>query len=54
MAGSGKLITDASKNVWTIAGGQIAVNRHADTTTSGVVEFAYVNGVVWQEVHLFF
>lgn len=43
-------ITDASGNLWTItAGGQVAVNGTADTTTSNVIELAYVNGSVWQE-----
>jgi hypothetical protein len=49
-AGSTAAITDASGNVWTItSGGQVAVNGTADTTTSYVIELAYVNGVIWQE-----
>jgi hypothetical protein len=49
-AGSVSAITDASGNKWTItAGGQVAVNGVADTTTSGVVEIAYEKGLVWQE-----
>ena len=43
-------IVDASGNKWTItAGGQVATNGIADTTTSGVIELAYVNGTIWQE-----
>ncbi|MGD0108660.1 MAG: hypothetical protein ABSC06_32165, partial [Rhodopila sp.] len=50
LAGSAAAITDASGNAWTItAGGQVAVNGVADTTTMGVIELAYENGLVWQE-----
>ena len=43
-------ITDSTGHKWTItAGGQVAVNGVADTTTSGVIELAYVNGTIWQE-----
>ena len=50
LAGSTGAITDASGNAWTItAGGQVATNGIADTTTAGVVELAYVNGTIWQE-----
>ena len=46
----GPAITDASGNSWTLtAGGQVAVNGVADTTTSGVIELAFVSGDVWQE-----
>src|SRR5208282_4281084 len=31
------------------AGGQVAVNGVADTTTKGVVELDYTKGLVWQE-----
>ena len=49
-AGSIAAITDASGNQWTItAGGQVAVNGVADTTTNGVIELAYENGLIWQE-----
>jgi hypothetical protein len=49
-AGSVSAITDASGNKWTItAGGQVAVNGVADTTTAGVVVLAYEKGLVWQE-----
>ncbi len=49
-AGSTAAITDASGNTWTItAGGQVAMNGTADTTTANVTELAYVNGEVWQE-----
>jgi hypothetical protein len=52
-AGSGGSIRDASGNVWTInAAGQVTINGQADTTTSNVIELAYVNGIVWQEVPL--
>src|ERR1700742_1139409 len=48
--GTAGSITDARGNKWTItAGGQVAVNGVADTTTKGVVELAYVNGTIWQE-----
>ena len=50
LAGSTGAITDASGNAWTItAGGQVAINGKADTTTGSVVELAYVNGMIWQE-----
>jgi hypothetical protein len=50
LAGSVAAITDASGNTWTItAGGQVAVNGVADTTTANVTELAYVNNEVWQE-----
>ena len=50
IAGSTRTISDASGNKWTItSGGLVAVNGATDTTTSGVVELAYVNGTVWQE-----
>jgi hypothetical protein len=48
--GSTAAITDASGNLWTInAADQVAVNGTADTTTGGVIEIAYVNGLVYQE-----
>ena len=50
LAGSTGAITDGSGNRWTItAGGQVAINGNADTTTAGVVQLAYVNGTIWQE-----
>ena len=50
LIGSAAAITNAAGEKWTItAGGQVAVNGVADTTTSGVIEIAYVNGLVWQE-----
>ena len=50
VTGATGAIVDASGNTWTItSGGQVAVNGVADTTTSGVVELAYVNGTIWQE-----
>ena len=50
LAGSSAAITDASGNAWTItAGGQVAVNGVADTTTNGVIELAYEKGLIWQE-----
>ena len=49
-AASGSAITDANGNKWTItAGGQVAINGVADTTTAQVTELAYVNGTIWQE-----
>jgi hypothetical protein len=50
--GSTASITDAATppNIWTInAADQVAVNGVADTTTGGVTEIAYVNGLVYQE-----
>ena len=42
-------ITDAAGNVWGIdSAGQVTIDGVADTTTSQVVELAYVNGLVWQ------
>jgi hypothetical protein len=50
-AGSGGSLTDAQGNKWTItAGGQVAKNGVADTTTSNVNLIAYVNNQLWQEV----
>ena len=50
VTGTASAITDASGNKWTItSGGQVAINGTADTTTSGVIELAYVNGTIWQE-----
>ena len=50
VTGATGTITDGSGNVWTItAGGQVAVNGVADTTTRNVIELAYVMGTVWQE-----
>ena len=43
-------ITDTSGRNWTItAGGQVAINGVADTTTANVIELAYVNATIWQE-----
>jgi hypothetical protein len=50
VTGTTKAIVDASGNKWTItAGGQVAVNGVADTTTAHVIELAYVNQTIWQE-----
>jgi hypothetical protein len=50
LKGSTAAIIDATGNKWTItAAGQVAINGTADTTTSGVIELAYVNGTIWQE-----
>jgi hypothetical protein len=50
MAGSTSVLTDAGGNRWSItAGGQVAVNGVADTSTAHVTELAYVGGTVWQE-----
>lgn len=41
--------TDNQLNVWTItAAGTIAINGLVDSVTHGVVELAWVNGVIWQ------
>jgi hypothetical protein len=48
-AASTQGITDAKGNVWTIKGGQVAVNGVADATTANVKELAFVKGKVWQE-----
>lgn len=51
----GPAITDATGNVWTLnAAGQVSVaapnqSTLADTSTSNVIELAYVSGLVWQE-----
>jgi hypothetical protein len=46
----GPQIVDASGNVFTLTQGkQVAVNGVADTTTSQVIETAYVNRQVWYE-----
>ena len=50
MAGSTDAITDAHGNIWTIVNGQVAVNGGVDTVTRSVIELAYVNGQVWQEI----
>ena len=42
-------ITDASGNMWSIAGGQVTLNGVVDPTTANVIELAYVNGQIWQE-----
>jgi hypothetical protein len=48
--GSTAAIVDAGNNKWTItAGGRVAVNGSADTTTANVTELTYVNGTIWQE-----
>jgi hypothetical protein len=48
--GTAGTIIDASGNQWTIiAGGQVEINGVADATTKGVIELAYVNGIIWQE-----
>jgi hypothetical protein len=50
LPGSSGAILDASGNKWTItAGGQVAINGKADTTTAKVGELAYVNGKSWQQ-----
>jgi hypothetical protein len=48
-AGSGRSITDSSGNVWTVAGGQVALNGVADGTTGRVIALAYEDGKIWQE-----
>lgn len=46
-------IIDANGNAWTLQastnGLQVAVNAVPDTTTSQVVQLAYVNGTIWQQ-----
>ncbi len=50
LPGSAAAIVDTSGNKWTItAGGQVAINGKADTTTANVVELAYVGGKIWQQ-----
>lgn len=48
-ASSTAAITDASGNKWTIVKGIVDKNGVAAGYSSGVVELAYVNGVIWQE-----
>jgi hypothetical protein len=48
-AGSTGAITDNFGVVWTItAGGQVAYNGTADSSTAYVVQLAWVSGVLWQ------
>lgn len=48
--GSPATINDASGNVWSItAGGQVARNGVADTTTGNVTQLAWEKTVLWQE-----
>lgn len=50
LAGSSALITDSVGNLWGInSSAQVVKNAVADTTTSSVVEIAYVNSVVWHK-----
>jgi hypothetical protein len=49
VTGDSKVITDAAGNIWGInASGQVTVGGTADSTTSGITEIAYVNGLVWK------
>jgi len=43
------VLTDVSGNAYGINSGQVMVNGTADSSTSNVVELAYVAGVMWQE-----
>ncbi len=45
----GQSISDANGNCWSIIGGRVSVNGIVDPTTSGVIEMAYENGLVWQK-----
>jgi hypothetical protein len=45
----GQTITDVNGNVWSIIGGQVAVNGIIDGSTSNVSEMAYENGLIWQK-----
>lgn len=49
LAGSAALITDTTGITYGIVGGQVSISGTTDTTTSNVVELAYVNSVVWQK-----
>jgi endoglucanase/chitinase len=45
----GPAIADANGNLWTItAGGQVAVNGVADTTTTATSELAFVGNAIWK------
>lgn len=48
-SGDAPQITDASGNMWSIAGGQVTLNGIVDPTTANVTELAYVGGKIWQE-----
>lgn len=48
--GTHGVIVDTAGNKWLIDSvGQIAVNGKVDPVTSGVIELAYVNGILWQK-----
>lgn len=48
--GGGGSLRDNSDNIWTITSDDyVAANGTKDTTTSGVKEMAFVNGVIWYE-----
>jgi hypothetical protein len=47
LAGSTAKITDTNGTTFGIVGGQVSISGVTDTTTSGVVELAFVNSVVW-------
>lgn len=49
VAPTAALITDASANTWGITSSQVVVNGTPDATTNGVVELAYVSGLIWQK-----
>src|SRR6185437_10798752 len=42
-------IVDEYGNIWSIVGGQVAVNGVIDPTTANVIEMAFENGTIWQK-----
>jgi hypothetical protein len=53
--GTSGAIRDAHGNVWTInSNTAIEVNGVVDATSGNVVELAYVGGLIWQTVCIFF
>lgn len=43
-------LVDANLNLWTLVGGQIAINGHIDTSTTGVVLLLWFNNLIYQHV----
>jgi hypothetical protein len=51
-AGSTNTLVDSTGNIWAItSGAQITVNGVVDPVTANVIQIAYVNGHIWQDVN---